>query len=91
VKRRSQFGKRVSDLALTLPALLLLSPLILLAAVLAASSMGQPIFFRQLRPGLLGQPFTLIKFRTMTDARRITSVPIHRSSSAKKLTHKFRQ
>jgi lipopolysaccharide/colanic/teichoic acid biosynthesis glycosyltransferase len=53
--------------------------------------MGQPIFFRQLRPGLLGQPFTLIKFRTMTDARWITSVPIHRSSSAKKLTHKFRQ
>jgi len=69
VKRRSQFGKRVLDLALTLPALVLLSPLIVLAAVLAAIGMGQPIFFRQLRPGLLGKPFTLIKFRTMTDAR----------------------
>jgi sugar transferase EpsL len=69
VKRRSQIGKRLFDMALTLPALVLLSPLILLAAVLAAIGMGQPIFFRQLRPGLLGQPFTLIKFRTMTDAR----------------------
>jgi sugar transferase EpsL len=69
VKRRSQFGKRLFDLALTLPALVLLLPLILLAGVLAAIGMGQPIFFRQLRPGLLGQPFTLIKFRTMTDAR----------------------
>jgi len=69
VKRRSQFGKRVFDLALTLPALLLLSPLILLAAVLAAIGMRQSIFFRQRRPGLLSQPFTVIKFRTMTDAR----------------------
>jgi sugar transferase EpsL len=69
MKRRPQFGKRLFDLALTLPALLLLSPFILLAAILAMIGMGPPIFFRQLRPGLLGQPFTLIKFRTMTDAR----------------------
>jgi sugar transferase EpsL len=67
--RHSQFGKRLFDLALTSPALLLLSPLILLAAILTAIGMGRPIFFRQTRPGLLGQPFTLIKFRTMTQAR----------------------
>jgi sugar transferase EpsL len=56
-------------MALTLPALLLLSPLILLAAILAVIGMGPPIFFRQLRPGLLRQPFTLVKFRIMTGAR----------------------
>lgn len=67
--RRSQIGKRLFDLALTLPALVLLSPLIAVAAVLVAIGLGSPIFFRQQRPGLLGQPFILIKFRTMTDAR----------------------
>jgi len=69
VIRRSQIGKRLFDLALTLPALVLLSPLIAVAAVLVAIGLGSPIFFRQQRPGLLGQPFILIKFRTMTDAR----------------------
>jgi sugar transferase EpsL len=69
VKRRSQLGKRLFDLALTLPALVLLSPLIAVAAVLAAIGMGSPILFRQQRPGLFGRPFILIKFRTMTDAR----------------------
>jgi len=69
MKRRSQLGKRLFDLALTLPALVLLSPLIAASAVLAAIGMGSPIFFRQQRPGLLEQPFVLIKFRTMTDAR----------------------
>jgi sugar transferase EpsL len=69
MKRRSQPGKRFFDLALTLPALVLLSPLIVVAAVLAAIGVGWPILFRQQRPGLLGKPFILIKFRTMTDAR----------------------
>jgi sugar transferase EpsL len=69
MKRRSQFGKRLFDLALALPVLVLLSPLIAVAAVLAAIGLGSPILFRQQRPGLLGRPFTLIKFRTMTDAR----------------------
>jgi sugar transferase EpsL len=69
VIRRSQPGKRLFDLALTLPALVLLSPLIAAAAVLAVIGLGAPILFRQQRPGLLGQPFNIIKFRSMTDAR----------------------
>jgi len=69
MKRRSQLGKRLFDLALTLPALVLLSPLITVAAVLTAVGVGSPILFRQQRPGLLGRPFILIKFRTMTDER----------------------
>jgi sugar transferase EpsL len=69
VKRRPQLGKRFFDLALALPGLVLLSPVITVAAVLTAIGVGWPILFRRQRPGLLGKPFVLIKFRTMTDAR----------------------
>ena len=64
-----RFGKRVLDLALTLPALLLLWPLLLLLAWLVRRRLGAPVLFRQQRPGRDGQPFTILKFRTMTDAR----------------------
>src|SRR5262249_8073172 len=63
------FGKRLLDLSLTIPALLLLSPLLLLLALLVRLRLGAPIFFRQLRPGLHGRPFTIHKFRTMLDLR----------------------
>jgi sugar transferase EpsL len=63
------FGKRLLDLALTIPALILLSPVLGLAALLVRLKLGAPILFRQQRPGLLGQPFTILKFRTMADAR----------------------
>ena len=69
MKRCPPRSKRFFDLALTLPALALLSPLMAVAAVLTAIRMGSPILFRQQHPGLFGQPFTLIKFRTMTDER----------------------
>lgn len=62
-------GKRALDLALTLPALILLSPVLAFIALLVRFKLGSPILFRQLRPGLHGKPFTLYKFRTMTDAR----------------------
>jgi sugar transferase EpsL len=69
IKPRPQPGKRLFDLALVLPALVLLSQLIAVAAVLAAIGVGPPILFRQQRPGMLGQAFMVIKFRTMTNAR----------------------
>ena len=62
-------GKRVFDLVLTVPALVLLSPLLGLLALLVRLGLGGPVIFRQQRPGLNGGPFTLFKFRTMTDAR----------------------
>ncbi len=62
-------AKRLFDLLLTLPALLLLSPLMGGLAVLVWAFHGRPILFRQVRPGYRGRPFTLYKFRTMTDAR----------------------
>jgi len=61
--------KRAFDLATTIPALIILSPLIGLISLLVRIRLGSPVLFRQQRPGLHGQPFTLYKFRTMTDAR----------------------
>jgi sugar transferase EpsL len=62
-------GKRWLDLALTGPALLLLAPLFALIALAVRLRLGTPILFRQVRPGRRGEPFTLLKFRTMTSAR----------------------
>ena len=64
-----RFGKRLIDLALSVPALILLSPGLLLLAGLVGFQLGFPVLFRQPRPGLRGQLFTLLKFRTMREAR----------------------
>lgn len=61
--------KRVVDLAVSIAALLLLTPVFVVIVVAVRLSMGGSVFFRQRRPGLRGQPFTMLKFRTMTDAR----------------------
>ncbi len=57
--------KRALDLAGSALALVILSPLLLVIGGLVWWKLGPPMFFKQLRPGLLGDPFTLIKFRTM--------------------------
>lgn len=62
-------GKRLLDLAITIPALVLLSPLLALLGLLVYIRLGVPILFRQQRPGLHRELFTLYKFRTMTDER----------------------
>lgn len=61
--------KRLLDLTAALFGLILLSPLILLLILLIRQKLGFPILFTQVRPGLHGKPFKMIKFRTMTDAR----------------------
>src|SRR5215210_3246949 len=63
------FGKRLLDLALTIPALVLLTPVLMTLGILVRLRLGRPVLFRQLRPGLRGKPFALHKFRTMTDER----------------------
>ena len=63
------FGKRLLDLALTIPALILLTPLLVLLALLVRLKLGAPVLFRQQRPGLYAQPFTIFKFRTLIDSR----------------------
>lgn len=60
--------KRVVDILLSALALALLSPLLLLLLCLVRTQLGRPALFRQVRPGLGGRPFTMIKFRTMLDA-----------------------
>lgn len=58
-------GKRLFDLALAIPGVILISPLLGLVALLVRLKLGQPVIFRQVRPGYKGKPFTLYKFRTM--------------------------
>ena len=60
--------KRVLDIVVSLAALIILSPLLLLVALLVARNLGRPVLFKQVRPGLHGRPFTILKFRTMRDA-----------------------
>lgn len=62
------YGKRLFDFLVGLVALLLLSPLLVLLAVLVRVFLGGPILFRQQRTGVNKQSFTILKFRTMTNA-----------------------
>jgi sugar transferase EpsL len=64
-----QIGKRIFDLVFVTCALAPLSLLSLLVALMVRVKLGTPILFRQLRPGRHGKPFTILKFRTMTDER----------------------
>ncbi len=61
--------KRIFDLVLTVPGLILISPLLVFTALLIRVFFGKPVLFRQLRPGYRAVPFEIYKFRTMTDAR----------------------
>lgn len=60
--------KRLFDFLGSLFGLILLSPIFLLVAWQVKRKMGVPIIFRQVRPGLDGVPFEMVKFRTMLDA-----------------------
>ncbi len=60
--------KRAIDLAFTIPAYFLLAPLMIMIAGIIRITMGKPVFFRQIRPGLHSKPFTIYKFRTMRNA-----------------------
>lgn len=59
--------KRLFDLILTIPGLLLITPILIVFAVIIRLRLGKPIFFQQKRPGYKNQLFTVYKFRTMTD------------------------
>ena len=64
-----RFFKRPLDIILALIAITLLSPVLLLVALLVRINLGSPIIFKQHRPGMNEQIFTMYKFRTMTNER----------------------
>jgi sugar transferase EpsL len=63
----SPISKRILDLLITIPALILLSPILLLISMMVVWQLGFPILFKQKRPGFHGQIFTIYKFRTMRE------------------------
>jgi len=76
-------GKRLLDMFGAGAGLLCLSPLLLVLMIWIRFQLGRPVFFRQQRPGLHGRPFSLVKFRSMTDA---TGPDGQRLSDAERLT-----
>ena len=62
-------SKRILDLAIAVPALILLSPVIAVVALVIRIAGGKPVIFAQVRPGYRGKLFPVFKFRTMTDER----------------------
>lgn len=65
---RSQYIKRIFDILISFVMLLLLSPIILILAISVFFLLGSPVFFHQQRPGLYCKPFTIYKFRTMSNS-----------------------
>lgn len=64
-----KFIKRPQDFLCALAAIIVLSPVMIITAILVRTKLGSPIIFKQERPGLNGKIFTLYKFRTMTDKK----------------------
>lgn len=68
--------KRLLDIVIASIALVILSPLYIFVAYKVKKNLGSPVLFRQVRPGLNGIPFEMIKFRTMKDAVDIQGNPL---------------
>ena len=75
--------KRCFDLVVAVVALLALAVPLLVLVWLVRSKLGSPVLFRQVRPGLNGKPFEMVKFRTMTDDRDVDGTLL---PDAKRLT-----
>ncbi len=82
----ADWGKRTLDLTVATLLLLVAAPFALGAAIAVGMAMGRPLLFRQLRPGLHGRPFTLLKFRTMAAAAAGVDALRAVSSDAQRLT-----
>jgi sugar transferase EpsL len=68
--------KKIFDRSAALCGLVVLSPLLIVSSLLVWLSMGRPLLFRQQRPGWFGRPFTLFKFRTMSERRDSNGKPL---------------
>lgn len=73
---RSKRIKRLFDIIVSSIALTVLMPVIVIVAVMVRVRLGSPIFFKQMRPGLHGQQFEMVKFRTMLSAVDLNGHPL---------------
>lgn len=78
-----QIIKRIMDICGSLAGLIILSPILLVVAIIVRLTMGSPIIFTQIRPGLNQKPFKIIKFRSMKNAVDANGKPL---SDAERLT-----
>lgn len=65
----TKYIKRLLDIVIALIAIIFLSPILLIVAVLVKTKLGSPVIFRQQRPGLNENVFEMMKFRSMTDEK----------------------
>lgn len=72
----SRYGKRLLDVVVAGTALIVLGPVLLAVALCVRVRLGSPVLFRQARPGYRGEPFRIVKFRTMIDARDAHGEPL---------------
>ena len=79
--------KRLLDIIISSIALILLAPLYAFVAYKVKKNLGSPVLFRQVRPGLHGKPFEMIKFRSMKDALDTAGNPL----PAKNRSRRFRR
>ncbi|AHB47199.1 sugar transferase [Hyphomicrobium nitrativorans NL23] len=68
--------KRAFDIAISATALIVLLPVLAILALVVRWRLGNPVLFRQVRPGLHAKPFTMLKFRSMRDARDASGAPL---------------
>jgi sugar transferase EpsL len=78
------FSKRLFDLTFSFLALVILSPVIFVTAILVRTFLGTPILFKQQRPGYKGRPFHIYKFRSMLDGFAEDGKPL---PDSERLTH----
>ncbi len=78
------FIKRIIDIVLSLLGIIILSPVLVITAILVKTKLGSPIFFTQERVGKDGKIFKMIKFRTMLDAKNKWGEPL---PDEERLTH----
>jgi lipopolysaccharide/colanic/teichoic acid biosynthesis glycosyltransferase len=76
--------KRFFDIVASLAGLIVLFPVIVVVAYLIRKHLGSPILFRQVRPGLGGKPFEMVKFRSMRDALDANGNPL---PDSERMTH----
>ena len=69
IKSHTKYFKRLFDLTAAITSVIVLTPILVLIGFFVRIKIGSPVLFRLIRPRLHGRPFTIYKFRTMTDKR----------------------